>query len=169
MIIVLRIDDRLIHAQVVIGWGRSVKPDRIVIADDEVAANDWEKQLYASASSDFRVSILSVAKAYEQIDGGVFDKEKIILLVRGPRSAIRLLEMGLESAGLYRHPRTHHRRPLPEPGGCGAAGGATGSLRRPAVVVPNAPSPARLDGSTCCCLRPRSRCSSSSRSVRAPW
>ncbi|MBU8921943.1 MAG: PTS sugar transporter subunit IIB [Bacteroidales bacterium] len=96
MIIVLRIDDRLIHAQVVIGWGRSVKPDRIVIADDDVAANEWEKQLYTSASPDFRVSILSIARAFEQIDGGVFDKEKIILLVRGPKDAMRLLEMGLD-------------------------------------------------------------------------
>ena len=96
MIIVLRIDDRLIHAQVVIGWGRSVKPDRIVVADDDVAANEWEKQLYAAASPDVKVSILTIARAFEQINGGVFDKEKIILLVRGPKAAMRLLEMGLD-------------------------------------------------------------------------
>ncbi|MCK4236827.1 MAG: PTS sugar transporter subunit IIB, partial [Candidatus Krumholzibacteria bacterium] len=30
MIALTRIDDRLIHAQVVIGWGRVLRPDRIV-------------------------------------------------------------------------------------------------------------------------------------------
>ena len=36
MIEIIRIDDRLIHAQVVIGWGGEIDPDRYLVADDEV-------------------------------------------------------------------------------------------------------------------------------------
>ncbi len=39
----VRVDDRLIHGQVVVGWGRELKPDLVVLVDDEVAANEWEQ------------------------------------------------------------------------------------------------------------------------------
>ena len=98
MVTLFRIDDRLIHAQVVIGWGRSLKPDRMVIADDAVSANDWEKELYMSAvSPGVKVSILSLKDTVDQINGGVYDEESVILLVKGPREALDLLDLGLEA------------------------------------------------------------------------
>lgn len=41
-----RIDDRLIHGQVVVGWGQTLDLGFIVLVDDEVAASDWEQELY---------------------------------------------------------------------------------------------------------------------------
>ena len=41
-----RIDDRLIHGQVVIGWGRPLDIRFIVLVDDEVASSEWEQELY---------------------------------------------------------------------------------------------------------------------------
>jgi PTS system mannose-specific IIB component/fructoselysine and glucoselysine-specific PTS system IIB component len=41
-----RIDDRLVHGQVVVGWGQPLKLRFIVLVDDLVAANDWERELY---------------------------------------------------------------------------------------------------------------------------
>lgn len=41
-----RIDDRLIHGQVVVGWGQPMGLGFIVLVDDEVAASDWERELY---------------------------------------------------------------------------------------------------------------------------
>lgn len=41
-----RIDDRLIHGQVVVGWGQPLKVGFIVLVDDAVAAEDWEQELY---------------------------------------------------------------------------------------------------------------------------
>jgi len=98
MVILFRIDDRLIHAQVVIGWGMKLRPDRIILADDQVSAEDWEKELYTSAAEpDFKATVLTLADAVDQINGGVFDSEKIFLLVRGPAEALEMLEMGLET------------------------------------------------------------------------
>ncbi len=41
-----RIDDRLIHGQVVVGWGQPLGLRFIVLVDDEVARSDWEQELY---------------------------------------------------------------------------------------------------------------------------
>jgi PTS system mannose-specific IIB component/fructoselysine and glucoselysine-specific PTS system IIB component len=41
-----RIDDRLIHGQVVVGWGRPLDIRFVVLVDDEVASSEWEQELY---------------------------------------------------------------------------------------------------------------------------
>ena len=41
-----RIDDRLIHGQVVVGWGQPLDVRFIVLVDDAVAESDWEQELY---------------------------------------------------------------------------------------------------------------------------
>lgn len=41
-----RIDDRLIHGQVVVGWGQPLDLEFIVLVDDTVAGSDWEQELY---------------------------------------------------------------------------------------------------------------------------
>ena len=41
-----RIDDRLIHGQVVVGWGQPLELRFIVLVDDEVASSEWEQELY---------------------------------------------------------------------------------------------------------------------------
>jgi mannose/fructose/N-acetylgalactosamine-specific phosphotransferase system component IIB len=44
-----RIDDRLIHGQVVVGWGQPLNVRFLVLVDDLVASSDWEKELYRMA------------------------------------------------------------------------------------------------------------------------
>jgi len=41
-----RIDDRLIHGQVVVGWGQPLNLRFLVLVDDDVAGSDWEQELY---------------------------------------------------------------------------------------------------------------------------
>lgn len=41
-----RIDDRLIHGQVVVGWGQPCSLGFVVLVDETVVASDWEKELY---------------------------------------------------------------------------------------------------------------------------
>lgn len=42
----VRIDDRLIHGQVVVGWGQPCGIGFIVLVDDAVASSEWEQELY---------------------------------------------------------------------------------------------------------------------------
>lgn len=41
-----RIDDRLIHGQVVVGWGQPCGLGFIVLVDDAVVDSEWEQELY---------------------------------------------------------------------------------------------------------------------------
>ena len=45
-LVLYRIDDRLIHGQVVVGWAQPLDVGFIVLVDDQVAASDWEQELY---------------------------------------------------------------------------------------------------------------------------
>jgi mannose/fructose/N-acetylgalactosamine-specific phosphotransferase system component IIB len=96
MIALFRVDDRLIHGQVVLGWGSVLRPDRIILADDEVASNEWEKSLYAaSVPPEIKVSILPLPETAAQIKRGIFDTECVILLVRHPKDVVALMDLGL--------------------------------------------------------------------------
>ena len=68
MLLLCRVDDRLIHGQVVLGWGRPLGLDRIVLVDDEVAANEWEQELYRMAvPAGIEVIFASVAGAAKEL------------------------------------------------------------------------------------------------------
>ncbi len=42
----VRLDDRLIHGQVVIGWGNALRAQAILLIDDGVHESEWEQDLY---------------------------------------------------------------------------------------------------------------------------
>ena len=45
-VVLCRIDDRLLHGQVVIGWGQPLGVEFIVVVDDQVRQSSWEQELY---------------------------------------------------------------------------------------------------------------------------
>jgi mannose/fructose/N-acetylgalactosamine-specific phosphotransferase system component IIB len=45
-IALFRVDERLIHGQVTVGWGVRLNPARYLVVDDALAASDWEQELY---------------------------------------------------------------------------------------------------------------------------
>ena len=48
-IAVYRIDERLLHGQVVVGWGRRLGIGFYAVVDDRIARTAWERDLYGSA------------------------------------------------------------------------------------------------------------------------
>src|SRR3954453_6072722 len=63
-IVLCRIDDRLVHGQVVIGWGRPLGINLIVLVDDQVATSPWEQDLYRMAvAPEIEVRFMSIAEA----------------------------------------------------------------------------------------------------------
>jgi mannose/fructose/N-acetylgalactosamine-specific phosphotransferase system component IIB len=96
VISVFRIDDRLIHAQVLIGWGRVINPDRFIVINDQVAGDQLKRQLYLSAvPPQYQLSILTLKEAAEQLKADIYAKEKIIVLVKSPRDVVNLLDSGV--------------------------------------------------------------------------
>jgi len=92
-----RIDDRLIHGQVILGWVPSVKPDRIVVANDRVAGSDWERKFYSSCvPPEVNVSFATVAEAARQISADLFQTEQLIVLLESAQDTLALIGGGVE-------------------------------------------------------------------------
>ena len=63
-----RIDDRLVHGQVVVGWGQPLDVTYVVLVDDTIATSDWEQELYRmGAPPEMTVSFESVDSAVARL------------------------------------------------------------------------------------------------------
>lgn len=93
-----RIDDRLIHGQVLVAWGARLDPARIWVVDDGVAASDWERDLFRDAAPGIDVRIASVAEAAAAHAAEIEARGAAFLLVRDLATARRLVETGAKPA-----------------------------------------------------------------------
>ena len=67
-IVLCRVDDRLVHGQVVIGWGRPLGVEFIVLVDEGVAASPWEQDLYRMAvPPEIEIRFATVAEASAEV------------------------------------------------------------------------------------------------------
>ncbi|NUQ94403.1 MAG: PTS sugar transporter subunit IIB [Gemmatimonadaceae bacterium] len=88
-----RIDDRLIHGQVVVGWGQPMRLGFIVLVDDEVAASEWERELYRmGVPPEVDVVFETVEGAAARIDEFARDPRPGILLTGDVDSMARLAQ-----------------------------------------------------------------------------
>jgi mannose/fructose/N-acetylgalactosamine-specific phosphotransferase system component IIB len=95
-VILYRVDDRLIHGQVTVGWARALQPDAFIIVDDEVAANPWEAKLFQSAAPDpIGVSVWSERQALEELPRAQEGRERAILLTRDLKTMSGLIRGGM--------------------------------------------------------------------------
>ena len=89
-----RIDDRLIHGQVLVAWGARLDPARIWVVDDGVAASEWERVLFREAAPGIDVRVASVAEAAAAHAAEAEAPRAAFLLVRDLETARRLTEAG---------------------------------------------------------------------------
>ena len=95
-ILLYRVDERLIHGQVVVGWGNSLKFDLIVLVNDQVASNKWERDLYlACVPPEMKATILPVDEGVTKILQNGFEGERIVILVDSPFDILRMVEKGV--------------------------------------------------------------------------
>jgi PTS system mannose-specific IIB component/fructoselysine and glucoselysine-specific PTS system IIB component len=104
-----RIDDRLIHGQVVLGWGQQMRLGFIVLVDDEVAESEWERELYRMGVPP------EVDVVFETVEGAA---ARLAEFQRDPRPGILLtgdVESMVRLAGMCSEVRTvnlggiHHK------------------------------------------------------------
>jgi mannose/fructose/N-acetylgalactosamine-specific phosphotransferase system component IIB len=93
----VRIDDRLIHGQVAIGWTKMLNATVIVVADDSVAADPVQKTVLKAATPiGVRSAIVSIADAAVLLTGPKLVKEKVLVVVKGPASVLDLINAGVD-------------------------------------------------------------------------
>jgi mannose/fructose/N-acetylgalactosamine-specific phosphotransferase system component IIB len=80
-IVLFRVDDRLIHGQVVVGWGRPLGVNRIVLVDDQVAATGWEQDLYRMAvTPETEVEFITLSEAMGRLRDWQADVRRTMVL-----------------------------------------------------------------------------------------
>lgn len=94
-IVLFRVDERLIHGQVVIGWGHQLRPDRYIVVDDMLAESGWEQDLYRLGAGDASVDFADVGEACRRIPEWRGAPERSILLTRDIAAMRRLAEDGV--------------------------------------------------------------------------
>jgi PTS system mannose-specific IIB component len=93
-IVLARIDDRLIHGQVVVGWVAALTATQVAVISDAVAADAKQKALFKMAApATLKVSALSVKDAGEWVQQPGEPGDKVILLFPSPREALALFEL----------------------------------------------------------------------------
>lgn len=90
-----RIDDRLIHGQVVVGWGQPLDIGFIVLVDDAIAANEWEQELYRmGVPVEMEVFFHDTAGALQELERYRADARAGILVTGDIATMQRLVDTG---------------------------------------------------------------------------
>jgi mannose/fructose/N-acetylgalactosamine-specific phosphotransferase system component IIB len=97
--VLYRIDDRLIHGQVVVGWGQPMDVKFIVLVDDGVATSDWEQELYRmGVPPHVEVFFVTAADAVALIPKLQKDERPGILLTPDIATMAKLVDAGVVEA-----------------------------------------------------------------------
>lgn len=108
-ILLFRVDERLIHGQVVLGWGNQLHPSRYLVVDDLLAESSWEQELYLlGLSGGEEVTFASVADARSLLQDWIDDPVRSILLTRDVNTMLRLAEGGALSGQTVNLGGIHH-------------------------------------------------------------
>lgn len=92
-IVLYRIDDRLIHGQVVVGWGQPLDIGFIVLVDDNVATCDWEQDLYRmGVPPEMEILFATVDEAVNAHESMSSDTRHGILVTPDIETMIRFVE-----------------------------------------------------------------------------
>ena len=86
----VRIDNRLIHGQVTVAWTRRLGVRRLVVCNDDVAADDLQRMLLPQAARGLTTDVLSVAGTLAAPAG-----PDVMIIAQHPVDAFRLVEGGL--------------------------------------------------------------------------
>ena len=95
-LVLTRIDNRLIHGQVLESWVPFVQADCIVVANDGIAGSQLKKMMMqASVPSRLRDEIATVTEAVALLNSTQLGKHRVLLLFGTTSDAVRAYREGL--------------------------------------------------------------------------
>ena len=93
--VLLRIDDRLLHGQVLVAWAAALRPHRIVLASDAVAADPERRAVYAGLpQEDYELAVDTLAEAAAELRAARAERRRLLAVCGSPAEALRLVELG---------------------------------------------------------------------------
>jgi PTS system mannose-specific IIB component/fructoselysine and glucoselysine-specific PTS system IIB component len=117
-IVVNRVDDRLIHGQVVVGWGRPLGIELMILVDDQVAACGWEQELYRMAvPPEIELRFAALSEAAAELPAWQASPRRILLLtgdiatMAALHAAAGSVVNAINLGGLHHQPGRRQRLP----------------------------------------------------------
>ncbi len=97
-IVLARVDDRLIHGEVVSVWTPSLQVNRIIIVDDEVAADEFNKRVIkALAPNGVKCNVYTTERGADILQRDSKDPaERVMILTKTPITYDRMADLGLK-------------------------------------------------------------------------
>ena len=93
---VFRIDDRLIHGQIITKWIKDANAKMIMVVDDKAAGDKTQQMILKFAvPAGLKLEILSKEAAVKRVAEDTTNTN-VLMLVRNPKEANALVEMGLK-------------------------------------------------------------------------
>lgn len=101
MIILYRVDDRLVHGQVVEGWVPHLRAEELAVVSDEIAGDEMRRTIMRFATPDgVDLKIMTVAEAAAYLPQAEKSGSKVLLLLPGLSEAVALVRGGLKIPSL---------------------------------------------------------------------
>lgn len=92
----LRVDDRLIHGQVVEGWVPHLQVDLVIVVSDDAATDEIQIALMKMALPlQVGLRVLSIDGAAAFLTSPGIDAHSALVIVPGPAEALALIEKGV--------------------------------------------------------------------------
>ncbi|PSL00683.1 PTS system mannose-specific IIB component/PTS system sorbose-specific IIB component [Murinocardiopsis flavida] len=94
----IRVDHRLVHGQVTMGWTRSVRADALVVVSDRAADDPFEASLMRMAvPHGVAIEIWGVTEAADRVRAANLPAGRVLLLVATPVDLLPLFAAGLSN------------------------------------------------------------------------
>ena len=91
-----RIDDRLIHGQVVTVWAKEAGAQRIIVVSEEVNNDQIRKTLVKQAAPPgIKVNIVDVEKAIKVYNNPKYENETVFYLFTNPTEVLEMVQAGV--------------------------------------------------------------------------
>lgn len=95
-VVLTRIDDRLIHGQVMTSWLNFTSANKIMVIDDQTAADPFMKTVLKNAvPGNVGLGVFTAEKAAARLKKGFKPDDKVIILVKYPKTILKLMK-GIE-------------------------------------------------------------------------
>ena len=121
MILMARADDRLVHGMVGWAWTQLLKPETILVANDETA-NDSFKNMTIKLAKPAGVNLVikTIEDSIKALNNPINDKRRIFLVTESVEDAYKIFQqvtgitkMNISTAGVNRKPNEEYIATLP--------------------------------------------------------
>ncbi|NLR31161.1 PTS system mannose/fructose/N-acetylgalactosamine-transporter subunit IIB [Levilactobacillus tujiorum] len=93
-----RVDDRLIHGQVMTKWTKGFGTNSVYVVDNATAADDFMKDIYVSTNSTggLSIKVYSATEVAEEWKKNQFGDDKVVIVFKYIKEVKEALDAGLE-------------------------------------------------------------------------